>query len=511
MGRRVEPHDPVVVKKSYICGINFTLLGDGEMDVRDIDTDVESDELKNAPWAAQYESMRKWLKGRKPHTRSVLTSIFRGWVRWLAHEGNGGELAGLNPDELVNFQDDVNENGSKRRRYLTLDKAFEYVTDHGEKWRLGYQEKIINTIKSFFADNRVDLPRDKKISRKLRASDHVEESPEKLVKDPSIVRRVLGRSNRFYRAVFLAMFMGGMGLGEIIEWSSQGLEAARNRVHWNGEELLEIQLPKGRKTNNKAFYTLIGGDALKALDKYLEERERRRKVYEKRRAESEEEIPPFPDDIFVTNINTPLRAINTIRNYWLRQLDRLGVIDQVKGPAPSKRYGYHIHQLRDCFRSQVSPAKMDRDVADFLMGHTIDRMKYNQFYNAPAGRSYIYEEYVKALPYLNIWTSDLPLGKVDATALSKQEKQIRELKEDNERLGTRLAQLEDLVLSLSSGSGASRYPLETLGHSRPEMHNYTGSILPKAQQEIIEGKELSMVFDTKTGKWCWIGGVIIKL
>ena len=497
--------------------------------------------MSNIEWSQRWSTVNEWLRFREA-SRRVLSGMLRGWYRWVSE--NVPEVKGLNPDEMVEYQRRANnsngvdvstffqvyqalqavdprlkldgakvlaaqrvaiKNGNGLNKYAIIDGVARYILAKRDGWRQSYQRKVLSAVRSFFEANHAELSVSSNEKRSITLT--VPAVQEQLtLRD---VQRVVNGANEMFRAVFLCMLAGGMGLREILKWNAQGIssleEAMRNPIRVESQELIKIDFEE-RKSNSQPYWTLIGGDALDALKTYLRLRERKRAAYEKKRSKAREEIPPYPDTIFVTTMNTPLKSASTIQHYWLRNLNRQAIIKREKGAPHNKRYGKNLHQLRDLFRSQWSIAskrdkKTDNDVAEFLMGHLIDPMGYDQFFN---DEHLVAENYAWVLPYLNILSDDTAFGKVDASTLSTQGKQIKELQAN-------VAQLEDLILSLSSGSGDSRYSLQTSGHSRPQMHYYPSNFLGQLQQAIRNGEDLKVIFDTKTGKWRWIAGHVIKL
>lgn len=394
-------------------------------------SEVASSDLTNQEWAARFSTMMKWLKAW-PASAEVNVSILRNWIRWL--EETGGPVAGLNPDELADFEEEALQNGSKRERYLLLDKALEYIQANEGRWRLTYQRKVLSSIRGFFDTNRVSLPEDSTMWRQVLNVPHVDEAPEHFVMELETLQKILIKCNPMYRALFMSMIAGAMGPGEVLEWSGQGVKDLEGkRLVQDGRRLLRIDLPS-RKGNNKAWYTVIGGDALDELEKHLKIRERARTRFEKGHPGE-----AYPETIFVTNQNTPLNDDTTIRTYWLRKLHQLGVIDREGGDSTT-RYGYHPHQLRDVFRTLVH-GKMDGAVAEFMMGHTVDPNKYDQFYQDPP---YVYGEYIKALSWLNLLSSSLPYGKADASEISRLQQELRDVRSELKTYNDMVGDIETL-------------------------------------------------------------------
>jgi integrase len=289
----------------------------------------------------------------------------------------------LSPDGLVEWQR-VHPN-----EYGLLDLLQEYV--RGKRGRASYKRNVYNVVRSFFGHNRAEMPRDRRF---------------RIVGDePSVVGRlgveelkqILIASNRMYRAIFLCMFQAGMGIGELLYWDRTGLAEVRRQLR-EDRRLLRVELP-GRKANRnkKPFYTFIGRDGQEALRAWLRVR------------------PNFGGNIFYTNFGTPLKQ-STVRTYWLRKLERLGLITRMPGGREGGiRYGKNLHELRDLFKTRWRLSGCDPEVADWFMGHDIDRLGYDK---SPWEYPEWYEhQYLKAEPWLNILSEDperVPVYELDA-------------------------------------------------------------------------------------------------
>jgi len=376
--------------------------------------------VSNEEWAGRYRTVAKWLRRRRA-SRRVILSIFRSWHEWASE--NVELLRGLNPDQIIERADEA----TKRELIEIVESIGDYIDGHRDEWRVSYQRKVYSTIRGFFKVNWVNLPENGEIRRSLES--RIRRAPELLTLQH--LRTICIKSSQMYRAIFMCMFAGAMGVKELLTWSDQGMESyERGLVEVGGERVLVVEFEK-RKNNNKEYYTLIGGDALTELEKWI-------KIREKRREAAIAAGESFPDALFVTNKNTPLKYDGTLRTYWIRKLRQLGIIDAEPLKGKGQRYGYHIHQIRDLFSTQLS-GRIERNVREFLMGHTIDPYGYDRFYE---DRTRVIVPYLKALPYLNILTSSLPFGKVDETALIEQGRKIQELKEAIKALTERNRQLE---------------------------------------------------------------------
>lgn len=152
-----------------------------------------------------YRSVQVWTSRVSRSAPAQVATLSR-WIGGLAV--NGGELAGLSPDELVAFQ-------LESKDYAILDLLQAWILNLGG--RAGSKERCNNTIRSIFMHNRAELPRD----RGFCVSS--EEAPVRGSLSLEEVRHILDASNPLNRAVILSMVSGGMGFGEVEYWNRTGL------------------------------------------------------------------------------------------------------------------------------------------------------------------------------------------------------------------------------------------------------------------------------------------------
>jgi len=314
-------------------------------------------------------------------------------VEWLRREGFM-----WNPDELVELQ-------RSKGGYEILDLAERFVSEIDG--RVGYKRRVLNVIRSFFLHNRAPLPRD--------PSFQLHSSRPKAVGRLTVeeFRLMLGGFNPMYRAIFLSMFQGGMGLEEVQYWSLHGWDSLQRQLD-RGAVVVRVDLP-GRKRNRnvRPYYTFIGSDALEAVKDYLKVRGRR------------------PGAIFINQLGRPVKK-KTIYLYWHRHLKRLGLYPFDK-PSKSNRSGRSPHELRDLFRTRWEKSPAKPSVAEFMMGHTVDPLEYNKAFK---DEDYVRREYLKALPWLNI--------------LSEEPEKVSraDLEEERYRMRRELEELRETVRAL---------------------------------------------------------------
>lgn len=359
-------------------------------------------------------SLENWRGrlGGKYGVRAV--QVFGNWLGWLGV--NGGSFEGFSADELVTFQ----RGAVGEDKFKILDLVQRWASKD-EGLRVSTKRYYYTVIRSFFLHNRAELPRDR--SFRLRSS----VPPSVGVLSLEDFKILLSSCNLMYRAVFLCMFQGGMGVGEWSHWNRTGWDSLEAQL-FGGRNPVKVDLP-GRKMNRniKPFYTMLGGDAVKALRDWLPDR------------------PPGAKTIFVNQWGRPLTEIG-MRRYWDRHMQRLGLVKPVSsketGRKPgSIRHGRNLHELRGLFRTRWQKSGRAPEVAEFMMGHEIDPLGYNK---AMQDESYVRYECKQASSWLNILSQEpdkIPRDEV----LEQQEEQDKRMAEMEEQLRQTTQTLEKIL------------------------------------------------------------------
>jgi hypothetical protein len=328
---------------------------------------------------------------------------------WVVQSGS--EFVGYSPDQLVEYQ----RAASNSDVYTILDRLIiPYL--QGKEGTHGYLSLIMGTIRSFFLHNRATLPRDtvykiKPTRPPVRGDLSLED-----------IRSLILSSKPVYQAIFTSMFMGGMDQSTFVYWNENGWEDLENKLRKvkNTDEIWihKIRVP-GRKAgrNIKDFYTFIGRDALKVISEYVGH-----------------ERPQGARAIFVNNHGDPISK-NAIYQYWNRHMRKIGLVSREKGK--DNRTGKNPHELRDVFRSRWRLSGVDVEIAEFLLGHDIDKLGYDK--SPHYFPDWFEEQYELAMPYLNIMTEDpekIPRKQIrkEQTTMTRRieelEEQLRQLREE---------------------------------------------------------------------------------
>ena len=338
-----------------------------------------------------YETVDKWL-GRLAASTGKTSMVFvRKFMRWLKE--NGGEFAEYTPDELVAYQ----KNADNGQQYDVLDLIQRYVGQLD--LRAGSKQRGYAALRSLFAHNRAELPKDPTF--RIRS----QHTPVQGILTVNEIRDMVLSCNKVYQAIFLTIFQGGMGLDEFNHWNLNGWDKLRQDLRGD-PDIIKIDFPGRSKLRvMRPFYTLVGSDAIKALKEWVDVR------------------PPDAEAIFTNQYGAPF-SIRSIQLYWIRHLEKLGFIKREKNGKSSNRYGKNPHEMRDVFRSQWEKSPAKGSVAEFMMGHVVDPLFYNK---ACRDDEWVREEYLQALPMLEIMSSDTPFGKFDGKTVSNLKGRISEL------------------------------------------------------------------------------------
>ncbi len=365
--------------------------------------------------AEGYSSVEAWLSRLGSATARNNRFYFRNFTDWL--RGDGGSFSGFTPDQLIKFQREA----SNDERYELLDVVQRYVLSL-KGLRQSSRRHRYMVVRSFFLHNRAELPGD----RSFKVRGEVPKVRGQLTADD--IKNMVLSCKPCYQAVYLCLFMGGMGLEELHYWSRTDWPALKEALR-HDPEIIRVDLP-GRKMakNERPYYTFIGGDALDALRRWVKER------------------PPEAEGIFTDQFGRTLSK-KAIGLYWLRHLRMLGLATRDKSQGVRTRTGRNPHELRDSFRTAWAKSPASPDVAEFMLGHQIDELGYNKCFT---DEGFMRREYLKAIPYLNVMTGDLPHGKIGVDQVEQLQRKIRELEAERggevENLSQRIDELTRIAM-----------------------------------------------------------------
>ena len=407
-------------------------------------------------------TVQNWLSNLAPSTQLVQGNYFKNFMNWnMLH---GGKFKDYTPDQLIEYQ-------AEKRDYELLDKLIKpYVRQ--AKGTFNTKNSRYTNIRSFFAHNRAELPKDKQF--KIRP----EYEPIRGSLTVNEIRLALLSCNSVYQAVFFSMFQSAMDQETFCYWNANGWDSLHEQLD---QDIIQIELP-GRKSykNIAPYYSFIGRDAIKAIKEWLELR--KKKVREGK----------IPEDSKVIFCDKYGKAMNkrTMREYWLSHLRKIGLAPlNIVGKRQTKT-GKGLHEMRDVFRSLWSKSSASHIVCEYSMGHKIDKLEYDKsFRDVEFYRS----EYALAEPFFNLMSAGEAFGRVEKKELD----QLR-IEQQNK--------IEDLENQITDIMAILRKPttIDAL-YDDHQADGIKNKVLEKLYHDMIKNKDLEQLYhdiiknkDTKT-------------
>jgi hypothetical protein len=300
----------------------------------------------------------------------VYCSALKQFLGWLNLRE---EWVGAGPKELLL------RHVESRDQYLVLDLLQQFLNELDRRRK--YKQMIYAAVRSFFMHNRCGLPHDPAF--KVQAKN----PPVKAMLTLSHVSDIVKNANLRDRSIILVKWMGMLDNARTVQVGANLAENVVSQIR-RGEQLVKLDVPK-RKTNEQPFYAFIGKDAIDALREYFEK---------------ERGWPKAGEPIWLLRDSRKGKPLTTtaMDTLWLRLLRRMGVIPKKSGPLAT-RYGYNSHEMRDIAKTLLHTyAKkdgFDMDCAEFWLGHTVDPLGYDKFFQ---NQEYVRSQYMIAERYLNI-------------------------------------------------------------------------------------------------------------
>jgi len=384
----------------------------------------------------------QWLGRLQASTAKTAGSNFRRYMAWVEREG--GKFSAYTPDQMIEYQRAANN----EQRYELLDLAQRYIG--GLEGRGGYIRCQYHNIRSFFAHMRAELPQD--TSFKVRGT------VEKVVGhlDAEEIQKMILSCNSMYQAIFMSMFSAALDKEMFLYWNLNGLAQLREDLK-RDPEVIKITLP-GRKSqrNESPYFSYVCSDAVALLKKWLPEREKLVKLFSKR-------YPGYvdPGAIFLGQKGEPIGKL-AIHQVWARHCRRMGLLrSKVTGGAP--RFGKNLHELRDSYRTLWQKSGGDPVVAEFSMGHVVDRLGYNKSFE---DEDWVKQEYLKAAPWLNVLSSPKPHGFEERDEVRHLQRELEEARHRLDHVDDMEAQISGLRAQLEQRGGLKELQQQLEEHQR---------------------------------------------
>ena len=390
------------------------------------------------------DSVKSWMRRlRSQETRDKFLFLFVKYFKWVQKQGKFNT-----PDELIEHKQTAQND---KDRYLHIDLAEDYFNQAGLS---SFQEKSAYTaIRSFYKHNKAALPAYSLNFKQTPLKPVVTQQPITLDE----LKTLLATAGAREKAIFMVMLQGGIDRSTLAEyfnlfsWSQITKQlGSEDPENWDLSRL-PIRVNLTRVKTRVEYYTFLSVDAVKALQQWLN----LRKTLTGKPMQN-------GDSIFITSQRSALKkeSISTIFN---RLAIAAGLESKKYGKASEIRYRFHAHELRDTFRSACTVAGVAHPVAEYMIGHSIDKLGYDK--SPQVYPEHFKVEYGKVEPMLNIFSSQaLGMKKITELETKIQEKEsvIQTLIQNGQLKATEMDELKAKVAQIESSKPALEALLKRL-------------------------------------------------
>ena len=342
------------------------------------------------------------------HTRKRNRNAILAFLSWTK---NHGDFASL--EEIIKFQ----EKTTGRDRYRLGDLIETHDRELGGSTNTMRWRNAI--LRGFFERLHVEMP-------KQRFNFVPTKDTSQSLLSEEVVRTLLNECDLEDRVVYISLYQSMMDQHRFFSVVNPlGFEIAQHLKEKGPSTPFKIDCRRGRKNNLRPYYTFLGFDALTAIKEYFD----RKRGW-----------PSKPGEpLLVSQRNTPLSKYAFYQSHY-RRVERLGYHKQNNGST--RAHGFGPHNFRDLAKTvlHLKGKKDGIDMAwvDFALGHTVDKLGYDQFFK---DEEYTLNQFRIAEKYLNI-VSHVEHPDIEKIAGESFKKQIGERDAKIADLEQRLAKAE---------------------------------------------------------------------
>jgi hypothetical protein len=310
----------------------------------------------------------------------------------------------------------------------------------------GQKKSAYTAIRSFYKHCKAELPRyPLNFKDKTAMKPVVSQQPITLEE----MRQLLANAKPREQAMFLIQLQSGMDRSTFAEYFN--LYSWPQLVKQLGNEdpalwdlsKAPIQLDLIRVKTQVPYYSYLSTDALKVLQAWLNVR----KTLTNKPMQNGEPI-------FISLQRTPVKKEQL--SYLFNQLAiSAGLESRKYGKASEIRYRFHEHEIRDTFRTACTVSGVAHPVAEFFIGHSIDKLGYDK--SPQVYPEHFKAEYAKVEPMLNIFSNQVVgLKKITELETKIQEKEtvIQSLIQNGHQKATEMDELKAKVAQIESSKPA---------------------------------------------------------
>jgi uncharacterized coiled-coil protein SlyX len=331
------------------------------------------------------EAVKCWMRRlRSEETRDKFLFLFLRYFQWVKSKGFFES-----PDAMLEHKQLA---ANDKDRYYHISLIEDYLSEVDLP---ATQEKSIYTaLRSFYKHNKAALPSYPLKFRDKTLKVSVPQQPVTLDE----LREMLGNAKPREKAMFLCMLQAGMDRSTLCECFN--FEAWPQLVRQLGSENPElwdiskapVQINLIRPKTKSGYYSFLSVDALKALQAWLNVRHTMMDAPMK-----------TGEPLFITPQRTPIRKDN-VSSIFKRLAISSGLEARKYGKPSEVRYRFHSHELRDTLRTACTVAGVAHPVAEYIIGHDIDKLHYDK--SPDVYPEHYRQDYTKVEPLINIFSSE---------------------------------------------------------------------------------------------------------
>lgn len=330
-----------------------------------------------------HATVQAWLSGIKQGpSRTAARYNFARFIRWRR-----SEKLPSNPDDII--ESCLNGNNRTLRDHALILRGYCEGDAFDPANTLETREKHHRTINSFYSQNLVPLPR-----TRIRPGNSAIRSPVSgrvtATQFAEMTKRVLstGGLSARDRSIILVVTQSGMDdstLAEVFNYVAYPqLVKHFGTSDWKKWDLrlCPVRIDLYRPKSDYRYYTFLDIDAVQEVIDWLNSRLAQTGAPIGTAPQQNPNALATSEPIYISKWGRPLRPYSV--SLVFREAGKVsGVnVEPQSKPEPFKgagrRYPFHSHEARDTFITLARRANADIVAANFFLGHSIDRLGYDQ-------------------------------------------------------------------------------------------------------------------------------------
>jgi hypothetical protein len=385
-----------------------------------------------------FRTVKEWTDRKSGNGRMPALYHMAAYLKWREAKG-----LSTDPDLWV----DECRNGTNRTLIEHLEPLKQ--CSEGEMFdgdEFSTRRKFYTDIRSFYYKHLVPLPQSRLDAVKKAVKVQAQVTAVEFLQ---MAQKVLATEMRPRdRSIMLSMIQGGMDASTLAEAFNYvafpQLAKHFGTPDWNrwDEKKVPVRIDLVRPKTNYQFYTFQDTDAIVALRDYLNVRN---SLFGPlvMRPSNNPQIRDTSDPVYITEYREPIDPEYVSRIFYEYGVKAgVNVVPEERLPAykgASRRYPFHSHEVRDTLVTLARRAKVELPVANYFVGHSIDKYKYDKSpWDDP---EHFKEQYMLLAPYLNI------ISQKETLVREKIERSIggrmRVIEEENRELRAKVLQADD--------------------------------------------------------------------